>query len=160
MRTPLGYHLTFHPYGTWLPGDDRGWTARPGGPVLLDRYPPLAAYARERLVGPPVFFDDHQRSVITKTIVEVCSHRGWLLHALVVHPDHIHVVVTADVPPEWAMNALKCWSTRRLRESGAIEALPKIWARHGSTRHLDDERRVGVAIEYVVQQGGARYQPE
>ena len=107
-----------------------------------------------------MFFDDHQRSVITKTIVAVCAHRGWFLHALVVHPDDIHVVVTADVPQEWAMNALKSWSTRRLRESGAIEALPKIWARHGSTRHLDDERRVVAAIECVVQQGGARYQTE
>jgi REP element-mobilizing transposase RayT len=157
MRIPLGYHLTFHPYGTWLPGDDRGWSARPGEPVLLDRYPPLAAYARERLLGPPVFFDERQRAVITSTIVEVCAYRQWLLHAAAVHPDHIHVVVTADVAPEWVVNSLKSWSTRRLREAGSVDALAKIWARHGSTRYLDDERRVVVAIEYVVRQGGTRY---
>ena len=160
MRLSLGYHVTFHPYGTWLPGDRRGWTARPGGSVLRDAYPPLEAYARERLLGPAVFFDDLQRAVITSTITAVCAHRVWLLHALVVHTDHIHVVVTADVAPEWVMNTLKSWSTRRLREAGAVGALAKIWARHGSTRYLDDERRLVAAIEYVVQQGGARYGTE
>ena len=160
MRIPLGYHLTFHPYGTWLPGDDRGWSERPGGAALLDGYRPLEAYARERLLGPTVFFDDRQRAVIRTTIVEVCAYRAWFLHAAVVHPDHIHVVVTADVAPEWVMNSLKSWSTRRLREAGAVDPLAKLWARHGSTRYLDDERRAVAAIEYVVQQGGTRYRSE
>ena len=27
---PLAYLLTWTTYGTWLPGDDRGWTEKPG----------------------------------------------------------------------------------------------------------------------------------
>jgi hypothetical protein len=26
-REPLGYFITWTCYGTWLPGDDRGWTS-------------------------------------------------------------------------------------------------------------------------------------
>jgi hypothetical protein len=30
MNEPLAYYLTWTTYGTWLPGDERGWVAKPG----------------------------------------------------------------------------------------------------------------------------------
>jgi hypothetical protein len=30
MADPLAYFLTWTTYGTWLPGDERGWVERPG----------------------------------------------------------------------------------------------------------------------------------
>jgi hypothetical protein len=30
MDEPLAYFLTWTTYGSWLPGDERGWVAKPG----------------------------------------------------------------------------------------------------------------------------------
>jgi hypothetical protein len=30
MDEPLAYFLTWTAYGSWLPGDERGWVAKPG----------------------------------------------------------------------------------------------------------------------------------
>ena len=43
---PLAYFLTWPTYGTWLPGDERGWTAYHGGWRLPDPPRKLAARAR------------------------------------------------------------------------------------------------------------------
>ena len=156
MSTALGYHLTFHPYGTWLPGDERGWTERGGDGSRREPNRQLEGIAREGLLGPPLRFDERQRSVVDRTIIAVGAHRGWRLHALVVHSDHVHLVVTPEVAPERVVSTLKSWSTRRLREEELVAETARVWARHGSTRYLGDERRMVVAIEYVIRQGGRR----
>jgi len=34
LPEPLAYFLTWTTYGTWLPGDERGWVRRPGNSNL------------------------------------------------------------------------------------------------------------------------------
>lgn len=48
------------------------------------------------------------------------------------------------------MSDLKAWSTRRLRESGMVEADRRVWTKHGSTRYLFDQSSVERAVDYVV----------
>ena len=146
---PLAYHLTWHPYGTWLPGDDRGWHRRPGGRRLAPA-PALARYWRERLPYPPLFFTRAQRSVVRETIVEKCERRGWRLYAVRVLHDHVHVVVSANTSPEGVLNDFKRETTRRLRRMGAELQVRSIWARHGSTRYLFDEVGLRAVIAYVL----------
>lgn len=154
MPPPLAYLITWTTYGTWLHGDDRGSADRlaprdPGLPYLApDRA--RARFEREELKSDPVIFSREARRLVDRVIREHCAFRGWTIHALNVRTNHVHLVVTAPVPPEKIMGECKAWASRRMRETSLLDASkPKLWTRHGSTRYLNDEASVDGAIRYV-----------
>ena len=147
---PLAYFITFRPYGTWLPGDARGWMVR-GGAEPCEGAPTVAARAAQRLRYPVVRLSPAWRDVVRAAVVETCAHRGWPVHALVVEPEHLHVVVSAaGVAPEKVLMDLKAWATRGLRARGHLRDHPHPWAEHGSTRYLFDPESVQRAVSYVL----------
>ncbi len=149
---PLAYLITFRTYGTWLHGDDRGSMDRDhrtyGAPQLVpDVSRRNTAYSR--LASPPVTLSPEQRRVVGDAIRGQCEHRDWSLHALNVRTEHVHVVVSADVPPEAVLNVFKAYSTRALRQSELWLRATSPWSRHGSTRYLWSEESVSRACVYV-----------
>ena len=52
---PLAYFLTWTTYGTWLPGDERGWVAKPGEMRITG--PRIGQHAMSRLTEPPLVLD-------------------------------------------------------------------------------------------------------
>lgn len=113
----LGYLITFHTYGSWLHGTERGSVDRAHNIPGTDALPPDAERERaefQRLKQQPVELDARQRASVEKTIEEVCAHRGWQLHAVNVRTNHVHVVVSARPAPEKVMNDFKSYCTRRL----------------------------------------------
>jgi REP element-mobilizing transposase RayT len=103
-----------------------------------------------------VLLSQQERSAIDATIRSVCRHKKWMIHALNVRTNHIHVVVTAPIAPEQVMNSFKAWATRRLKESGLLPVHPLIWSRHGSTRYLWEQVGLRDAVDYVVNQQDER----
>jgi REP element-mobilizing transposase RayT len=99
---------------------------------------------------PPVTFTYSQRNSINSTICEVTSHYKWILHALNVRIEHVHVVITAMKLPEQILNSLKSWCTRRMREDGLWRNKFSPWSRHGSTRYLWNEKEINDACKYVL----------
>lgn len=146
---PLAFHLTFHPYGTWLAGDPRGWHRR-GRERRHSGSRRLLAHGRRRLRHPVVTFDAAAREIVRAAIVETCAHRGWTIHALAVERAHVHVVLTARVAPERIVQQLKAWATRHLRRHGLLVGHPHPWAEHGSTRYLFEPDYFQYAIAYVL----------
>jgi REP element-mobilizing transposase RayT len=112
---PLAYYLTWTCYGTWLPGDERGWAEKPGE----FREPDAAreAAAREKMTETALVLDEEQRRLVEKTIAHHCQIRGWVLHAVNCRMRHVHAVVTApNRDPSDVMDQFKAWCTRRLKE--------------------------------------------
>jgi REP element-mobilizing transposase RayT len=150
-RDVIAYLITFRTYGTWLPGDDRGWVTRRdnsfGTPVLE---PDLGAEMRSRkaLRAHPLILSPDQRRVVDMAVREVCAHRDWLLHAINARTNHVHVVVSADAPPERVLRDFKARGTRALRLSGLLHPAP--WAGHGSTGYLWDDEQLARAVDYVL----------
>ncbi|MGH2608820.1 MAG: transposase [Tepidiformaceae bacterium] len=100
----------------------------------------------------PQSLDLARRTVVDATIREACQFRGWLLTAINVRTNHVHVVVTADaVAPEEVMRVMKARATRRLREAGLLAKDERLWSEHGSTIYLWTEKQVGSAIWYVTE---------
>lgn len=52
------------------------------------------------------------------------------------------------------MNALKSWSTRRLREAQLLGPDTKPWSRHGSTRYLWNQDALEGACHYTEEDQG------
>ena len=112
---PLAYFLTWTTYGTWLPGDIRGWNRKGAfdGQTANDaRHESATAALKES----PFILTDDDRELIAKSIQGHCSIRDWELHAQNVRSNHVHVVVSADgVDPKNVVSQLKAWGTRELK---------------------------------------------
>ncbi|MFO0606735.1 MAG: hypothetical protein U0324_26415 [Polyangiales bacterium] len=145
---PDDYHLTLRTYGTWLPGDDRGWRRHGDTGPARAPSPALRAWCARQMVAPPLYLNARQRRVVEAAVRETCAHRGYALDAVTVRPAHVHVVLRAARTPEFVMGDLKRWATRALRKDGLPPEQP-VWAEHGSTRHLLSPQRRGRAERYA-----------
>jgi hypothetical protein len=154
MSDPLAYLLTWTTYGTWLPGDERGWVERPG-----QFRPPnlrLEAVARSLLKEEPCVLDVEQRRLVEAIIAKHCALRGWHLHVVNCRTTHVHVVVTAGPRPEVVRDQFKAWCTRHLKalqRAGNPDLSQPVrlhWGTEGgSQRWLNDEESLAAAIRYV-----------
>ena len=117
LPEPLAYFLTWPTYGTWLPGDERGWVAYHRGWQFPD---PIRKLEAEALMNEDAcVLDTEQRQVVEKTITDHCQFRGWQLHAVNCRTNHLHVVVSANVHPDDVRKQFKAWCTRHLKELAA-----------------------------------------
>ncbi len=158
MPEALAYFLTWPTYGTWLPGDERGWVQYKKGFQPPDAIRKLEAAAR--MTEDACILDPAQRSVVEKTIADHCRIRGWVLHVVNCRTNHLHVVVTANRDPDQVREQFKAWCTRKLKErersrletdglARARRVREKWWAERGSCRHIGDEESLEAAILYV-----------
>src|SRR5437588_12540813 len=87
---PLAYHITWTTYGTWLPGDERGWvdSAAPGLRAPDPEREQIAALAMAETL---VTLAPEQRDLVEQTIRDHCRIRGWTPHAVNARTNHIHV---------------------------------------------------------------------
>ena len=147
---PLAYFLTWVTYGTWLPGDQRGWIEYRRGWQLPD--PMMELESRARMIEDACRLDLEQRQRVEDQIRETCEFRGWILHAVNCRSNHVHVVLTAPLHPKKVRSQLKSWTTRRLKElamSRGEDARENWWAERGSQRYINDEAGLEAVILYV-----------
>ena len=83
----LATMVTTTSYGTWLPGDARGYVADgqilPGDPKLLDR-------ARSLLAHAPVYFDDAEQDALLDALCDAAVEFGYRLTDVSVESWHLH----------------------------------------------------------------------
>ena len=75
---------------------------------------------------------------------------GYLLIALNVRTNHVHLVVSNSATPERMMDSFKAYSTKALRAVNLVRGEAKPWSRHGSTRYLWTEDHIATAVDYVL----------
>ena len=143
---PLTVFSTWTTYGTWLPGDERGWFQRAHGLQSADALRTLAAALR--MTDAAMTLDGIQRSIVEETIAAHCHFRGWMLHAVNCRSNHVHVVVTAaDRTLEVPREQFKAWCSRKLSEAGPARA--NWWSERGWDVYLDDEEALALVVDYV-----------
>ena len=145
---PMALFLTWTTYGSWLPGDDRGWCDARG--VMREASHRLAMHAVRALRDARVELGQHDRGIVEAAVREHCGFRGWQLHAVNCRPTHVHVVVSAgEWPPGEVLRSLKAWCSREL--SSRAGRRPRWWTRDGSKRLLYDTRAVEDVVAYVLE---------
>lgn len=160
MGDPLAFFITWVTYGTWLPGDERGWVEYHRGWQLPD--PVRELEAKMRMTEDACRLDHAQRRAVEEQVTETCRIRGWDLHALNCRSNHLHVVLTASAKPKIVRAQLKAWCTRKLKtlEETRLGKLTQRdagkplrqnwWAERGSQRYIYDEKSLEAAILYVL----------
>jgi len=157
------WFLTWTTYGTWLPGDKRGFfgTAendlgdvvnhneigtQPANPNVR-----LRATAENLLKSNPIVLSYEQAQELYRQIQETAKIRGWLILAVGIMHTHLHVIVgvPGDPKPDKILNDLKAYATRCLNEKFGRVASDTWWTTKGSKRKLDADRDVEVTVQYV-----------
>lgn len=145
----IAYFSTWTTYGTWLPGDPRGWYQRGGG--FRDPNSTRQLDAILVMSEAVVVLDPDQRRIVEKTVADHCAIRKCLLHAVNCRSNHVHVVVTApgrsiEVPRE----QFKYWCTRRLKERAGV-VRENWWTERGWDEYIDDDTALAEVIAYVIE---------
>lgn len=158
--------LTWTTYGTWLPGDRRGFVSNvregsgpevrhnaPGSLYDADM-PGLELSARAILKGPPIYLGAEQAAALLEQFQSTAKYRGWTLPAAAVMANHVHLVVgvPGDPDPATVLHSFKAYGSRALNLRWKRPASGTWWAESGSRRKLPDESAVQAAIAYVYRQ--------
>jgi len=157
MDDPIAFFLTISTYGTWLPGDQRGWVEYRKGWKLPDPARELEAAAKmnedSRLLSL------HQRKIVENQVRETCDFRKWKCHAVHCRSNHLHVVVSAyETPPRKVRVDIKAWCTRRLKQNELPKVVENWWAERGSIRWVFDDEGLDKVVRYTLD--GQDWKPE
>jgi REP element-mobilizing transposase RayT len=153
---PIAFLFTWSTYGTWLPGDKRGWVEYRKGYRLPDPIRELEAKAK--MTETACRLNTAERNEIHLQVAETCEQRNWTLHAVNCRSNHIHVVTSASRKPMFIRHHLKSWCTRRLSDfQKSLVTDPELWrenwwADRGSIRWIFDMDSLEAAILYVRDQ--------
>ena len=151
---PLAYLITFRCYGTWLHGDECGSVDRFHNHYQSPYIAPNRRWLQHNtrtLKGEPTTLNAAQRESVETAVRETCEIRNWLLRAIKVRTNHVHIVVSiGDTKPERALNDFKAYTTRKMRRNNCWHRSHSPWADKGSCRYLWNERSVERSVDYVI----------
>ena len=149
MSDTIAYFVTWTSYGTWLPGDQRGWNDWHQGWKAPDAK--LEVYSRSIMTEESIELNSKHRLVVELTIEKHCNIRQWKLWAKNCLTNHVHVVVTAlEYDGETVREQLKAWCTRHLKNQ-FNRARQNWWTEGGFIREIDNDDDLCAAIQYTLE---------
>jgi REP element-mobilizing transposase RayT len=160
------WFLTWTTYGSWLPGDRRGFVGRirkgPGPRRIRNEIGTpyeaacggLHAASRDRMRGARVQLTPAQAVVVLAQFRATAAARGWELLAAAVMARHVHIVVGVDGNPDPVaiLRDLKSYGSRGLSEQFGRPQAGTWWTASGSRRVIRTDRSLESAVRYVRDQ--------
>jgi len=149
---PLAYHITWRTYGTWLPGDARGWLKK-GDSVVQSPDPDREAAARNAMIEAAVILEQNQRNLVDETIVKHCEIRNGYCTRVTSAPITFMSLSALRYRDE-IRTQFKTWCSRRLSEAiGLIgpgrNGQRRWFSEKGDVRWIDAQEYLESAIRYV-----------
>jgi REP element-mobilizing transposase RayT len=138
--------VTTTSFGTWLPGDLRGYV-RKG--VILPGDPKLLELSRQLMKGTPVYFSVAEREQLFDALVAACAEFDYRLSDVTIESWHLHWIIWHEDAIETVMGRLKTRMRQRL-------ARGRIWTEGYCAETLFDDTALVQAQEYVARHDGAR----
>ncbi len=149
MNDPVTYFITWTTYGTWLPGDSRGWRKWKAGEQQPQ--PLLEDWCRDRMKENPVLLDELQRKEVEAICRRHAEIRGWELHAVSARSNHVHIAVTTNAEPRKVRDQFKANATRVLRQPSNPIVNEKVWTRGGDVAIINGEDSLEQVILYITE---------
>lgn len=118
------YLFTWHAYGTWMPGRDRGYVHRQRGLLLRD--PIMDIAYRRKMVFPPRRFERRHQQAVIDAAREAAAHQCLTLHVAATDPSHLHLLISWRDRRTWQQvrPKLKESLTRALNEAFPCDLQP------------------------------------
>ncbi|EMI55051.1 transposase [Rhodopirellula sallentina] len=148
--SPMALFITWTTYGSFLPGDHRGWRHRTQGEKQPQ--PKLLRWHQEHLAHAVLLLDRSMIEVVASAVTEICEYRRWHLFACSVRSNHVHVVLAApDWKPPKVRDQLKSKATMELRASNPAFRDRPVWTRKGDIAYLDSDVEIERCVTYVLE---------
>ena len=159
--------LTWTTYGTWLPGDDRGFVSpvrnsgfdqwrkeNIRGTTHSRSMPGLERAAHSRLKCLPILLNTTQAATVLDQFHETASYRGWQCLAVAIMRNHVHLIVSApgDPQPDVLLKDFKSYASRALNKIWEKPASGTWWTESGSKRKKATYQSLVNAVRYVANQ--------
>ena len=97
-----------------------------------------------------------ERYIVLNSIKSTCDYRGWILYAVHIRTNHVHLLVKSDASAEKTLSIIKAYASRDLNKHFLCVNKGKYWSRHGSTRYVWSSMFLYPAMEYVIDRQGER----
>jgi hypothetical protein len=152
------YHVMCHTYGTWLPGDPKGFRTRHHrqhvdgdykNPPPADKYDRLHERSRELMKRDPVHLTPEQRKRAVEEIVK--SFSKWNIALKTLGIDEIHLHALARVPdhnPRHWMGLAKKECSAYMKRDGLAPA-GGLWAVRCECKPIADAAHFANADDYI-----------
>lgn len=116
MSRIVGYMVTWTTYGSWLPGDERGYVKDgqilPGNLKVLERN-------KKRQKSPTVRLSAREKQIVHRVILAEAQKAGHQIEACVVFSNHVHLAARAHSKSiEEVAGRYKSMTTRALWQHG------------------------------------------
>jgi hypothetical protein len=138
--------VTTTSYGTWLPGDVRGYV-RKG--VILPGDPELLESSRKLMKGAPVRFSAVERDELFDALVAATEEFDYRLSDATIESWHLHWIIWHEDSVDVVMGRLKT----RMRQ--ALDR-GRIWTEGYCAEPLFDDAALVQAQEYIAKHRGVR----
>lgn len=150
------YHVQSNTYGTWLPGDPRGWREKRHRRHVAGDYrnPPPAGSgdaihrrARSLLKKPPVRLEVVQRETVGRALIEMLVRQS--IEVLVLSMDSVHLHLLARFPDRRVRPRVgrgKKHAYFRLHEEGFVG---KLWERGCHVVPIKDRKHQVNVFHYI-----------
>jgi len=164
--------LTSTFYGTWLPGDRRGFVSRvrdrrSSDPSSTSRFKHnrygtdydgdiegIRRHAQEQMKGPPIALRADQAGILLAQFQETATYRKWELIAVAILWNHVHLLVgvLGDPDPEDLLRDFKSYGSRALNKKFGKPMSETWWTAGGSARIRESKRAIAVGVRYIERQ--------
>ncbi len=178
------YHAMASTYGSWLPGDPRGFRTRKHREHVEGDYkspPPAGLYevrhadAGRKLKRPTVLLSAAQRQLVLVEFRETLIAHDVRIIAIAVGATHLHVLAQFPPPPpkpmfiehglertsaiddpvRHLMGIAKQWSAKRLVREGHFDQGP-IWGKRGKIVPIRDRQHQLNVFDYITKHAAER----
>jgi REP element-mobilizing transposase RayT len=144
MSKIVGYMVTWTTYGSWLPGDERGYVEDgqilPGDLKTLERN-------KKRQKSPTVKLNKKEVKLIRQVVLNEAERIGQKIVALTVCTNHVHLTARPHSSSiEELVGRYKSITTRALWELGRKG---RIWTKGYDKRFCFSEKELEQKIQYV-----------
>jgi REP element-mobilizing transposase RayT len=163
---PFALFITWTTYGTWLPGDERGYvsnTLLPGGGFLAkENRPGIEArkddaftleQAKLQQNWDSVWLTPDEAFTAVSALATAASKRHWRILRAAAMANHIHLVVT-DCPDDGPAVRRILKGNAHAELSTARGKMLRWWTTGGSDHYLHDIAAIEASIQYVANQHG------
>ena len=144
MSKIVGYMLTWTTYGSWLPGDKRGYVEDgqilPGNVRTLERN-------KQRQKSTTVRLSTREKQIVHRVILTEAQKLGHQIEVCVVFSNHVHLVARPHSESiEEVVGRYKSVTTRALWQHGRKG---RIWTKGYDKRFCFTEGDLTARIKYV-----------
>ncbi|HYO23596.1 MAG TPA: hypothetical protein VEQ85_01470 [Lacipirellulaceae bacterium] len=143
---PLATFITTTSYGSWLPGDDRGYVDN--GQLMASR-PLLADHARRQMTGDAVVFSRLDQDRLFEALIAGAQEFAYQVTDVVIEATHLHWIIGHSDAPETMVGRIKTRMRQRL-------ARGRIWSADYLRRLLFDDDAIECARTYLTKHAGLR----